>query len=168
MNAGILVVLAGLAGGKPFGIRPRPCLGNPGIASPRNHLREGDLAMTGNERHTQCEVVHDDLAELALGILTGRERSVVLSHLARCTDCQTKVDRLSRVCDAILILAPEIEPTSGFEIRTVEKMGVSRPGWLHFARLGGARRRRGGHDAPATLVIRRRDRSQRIRRSTST
>ena len=38
--------------------------------------------MSGNvDDLTQCEVVQDELAELALGTLSGRRRSEVLGHV---------------------------------------------------------------------------------------
>jgi Putative zinc-finger len=74
-----------------------------------------------------CETTHDDLAELALGMLSGLERSVVLSHVQGCSKCRDEVDRLSAVADAILTLAPEVEPQAGFETRLFERMGVVRP-----------------------------------------
>ena len=95
--------------------------------------------MSMNPRDPHCEKVQDDLAELALGTLTGRERSVVLSHVQGCADCRDEVDRLSAAADAILTLAPELEPQAGFETRLFERMGVARPRRWHLARRHGRR-----------------------------
>jgi hypothetical protein len=80
---------------------------------------------------SDCAAVHDDLAELALGTLSGLERSSVLSHVQGCATCRDEVDRLSAAADAILTLAPEAEPQAGFETRLFERMGVvpKRRGW---------------------------------------
>jgi len=89
--------------------------------------------------HTRdCAAVQDDLAELALGTLSGLERSVVLAHVQSCSHCREEVDRLSAAADAILTLAPEAEPTAGFETRLFERMGVSTPRrrWLPHRRAG--------------------------------
>jgi len=80
--------------------------------------------MTETPRDRGCEAVHEDLAELALGTLTGVERSTALAHVQGCPDCRAEVDRLSFAADAILTLAPEIEPQPGFETRLFERMGV--------------------------------------------
>jgi hypothetical protein len=90
--------------------------------------------MSMNPRDPHCEAVHDDLAELALGTLSGLERSTALSHVEGCSNCRDEVGRLSAVADAILTLAPEVEPEAGFETRLFERMGVSRPRRWHLAR----------------------------------
>ncbi len=81
-----------------------------------------------------CEAVHDDLAELALGTLSGVERSSVLAHVQSCSRCRDEVDRLSAAADAILTIAPEVEPTAGFESRLFERMGVTTPRRTWFPR----------------------------------
>jgi len=80
--------------------------------------------MTLHAPDPRCAAVRDDLAELALGTLSGVERSSVLAHVQGCADCRAEVDRLSSAADAILMLAPEIEPQAGFETRLFERMGV--------------------------------------------
>jgi hypothetical protein len=83
--------------------------------------------MSMHPKDPRCEAVQDELAELALGTLSGLERSSVLTHVEGCTDCRIEVGRLSAVADAVLTLAPEIEPEAGFEVRLFERMGVARP-----------------------------------------
>ena len=51
--------------------------------------------------HT-CEKFADNLAELALGILTGRERMATLAHVESCAHCADELDHLSRASDAVL------------------------------------------------------------------
>jgi anti-sigma-K factor RskA len=85
-----------------------------------------------------CAAVHGDLAELALGTLSGAERSAVLAHVQSCSHCREEVDRLSAAADAVLTLAPEAEPAAGFETRLFARMGVSAPRrrWLPRRRAG--------------------------------
>jgi hypothetical protein len=72
-----------------------------------------------------CEEYADDLGELALGVLTGRERARVLSHVEGCPRCAEELEQLSRVADAVVQVAPEVEPPVGFETRVFERMGVA-------------------------------------------
>jgi Putative zinc-finger len=71
-----------------------------------------------------CAQYEDDLAELALGVLTGRERARALSHVETCPRCSEDLEHLSRAADAIVGVAPEAEPPLGFETRLFEKMGI--------------------------------------------
>jgi anti-sigma-K factor RskA len=70
----------------------------------------------------KCQMVQDDLAELALGILAGRERAEVLDHLESCAHCGAELESLSTAADTLLMLTPEIEPPLGFESRLSEKL----------------------------------------------
>ncbi len=70
----------------------------------------------------QCELMQDELAELALGTLDGRSRSEVLGHVGSCPRCRATLEHLSGVTDSLLQLAPEVEPPLGFELRLVEKL----------------------------------------------
>jgi anti-sigma factor RsiW len=71
-----------------------------------------------------CVHYEDDLAELALGVLTGRERARALSHLESCPRCSEELEQLARAADAIVAMAPEAEPPLGFETRLFERMGI--------------------------------------------
>jgi hypothetical protein len=73
----------------------------------------------------QCELMQDELAELALGALDGRSRSEVLEHVASCPRCRATLEHLSGVTDTLLQLAPEVEPPLGFELRLVEKLNAA-------------------------------------------
>jgi anti-sigma factor RsiW len=73
----------------------------------------------------QCEPIEEELAELALGILSGRRRSEVLRHAGSCERCSAELDQLSIVADTMLRLAPEGEPPLGFELRLAERLQVS-------------------------------------------
>ena len=67
----------------------------------------------------------NELAELALGVLTGRERARVLSHVESCPRCAEELEILSRAADTVVQAAPEMEPPLGFEVRLFERMGVT-------------------------------------------
>ena len=79
------------------------------------------------EASGQCEVVQGELAELALGTLSGRNRSEALGHVASCLRCEAELERLSIVADALLHLAPEMEPPLGFELRLAERLRAAPP-----------------------------------------
>jgi hypothetical protein len=99
--------------------------------------------------------VGDALAELALGTLTGVERAVTLGHVQECVDCRAEVDRLSAAADAVLLLAPELEPSAGFESRLFERMGV-RTGhrrWFALPRRAAQRAALAGGAALAALGL---------------
>jgi len=57
--------------------------------------------------------------ELALGIVSGTERAEVLDHINGCARCQAFLDEHSEIADLLLHLAPEAEPSKGFERRVL-------------------------------------------------
>lgn len=79
----------------------------------------------GPKNDMGCARYKDDLAELALGVLTGRDRARALAHADECPRCAEELEQLSRVADIVLQIAPEVEPPIGFESRLFERMGVS-------------------------------------------
>jgi len=72
-----------------------------------------------------CPDCAADLPELALGVLTGRERARALSHVESCPRCTEELEQLSDAADDVLKVAPEVEPPLGFEVRLFERMGVT-------------------------------------------
>ena len=72
-----------------------------------------------------CERHRAELSELALGVLTGRDRARVLAHVEACPRCAEELEQLSRAADAVVQAAPEAEPPMGFEVRLFERMGVA-------------------------------------------
>ena len=80
--------------------------------------------MTEDLHPTTCDEYADNLAELALGILTGRERATTLAHVDSCPRCAEELEQLSHAADAVVSVAPEIEPTMGFEVRLFNRMGL--------------------------------------------
>jgi hypothetical protein len=79
-------------------------------------------------RTTICEQLAPDLAELSLGILPGRERSRLLAHLDSCRSCAATLEALSQTADALLEVAPALDPPIGFEVRVLGHLGDRPPG----------------------------------------
>jgi hypothetical protein len=79
--------------------------------------------MTSND--FACEPYTDQLAELALGILPGRERAAALAHVETCMRCTTELERLSNAADALLAAAPHLDPPLGFEVRVFDRLGLT-------------------------------------------
>jgi hypothetical protein len=75
--------------------------------------------MTDNSAHEETQSL---AAELAMGVATGVERARALSHLEDCHDCRANVAGLAEVMDELLLLAPEREPSAGFESRTLARL----------------------------------------------
>jgi anti-sigma-K factor RskA len=72
-----------------------------------------------------CEEHTANLAELALGILTGRDRAATLAHVDSCPRCAEELEQLAHAADAVVRVAPELEPTVGFEVRLFSRMGLA-------------------------------------------
>ncbi|HMD26876.1 MAG TPA: zf-HC2 domain-containing protein, partial [Streptosporangiaceae bacterium] len=85
-----------------------------------------------------CAEFADAAAELALGVLTGRERARALAHLDRCEACRENVRQLAVTGEELVGLLPAIEPPAGFETRVMERLGLGAPGPAR--RLSPARR----------------------------
>jgi hypothetical protein len=81
--------------------------------------------MSDDMRGIGCASVQDELPELALGVLTGRERARALAHVESCARCAEELEQLSRAADAVVQVAPDVEPPMGFEVRLFERMGVA-------------------------------------------
>jgi len=74
-----------------------------------------------------CEEFADVAAELALGVLTGRERAEALAHLDQCDACRENVRQLTQTGEQLLELLPAAEPPLGFETRVMERIGLAVP-----------------------------------------
>jgi len=72
----------------------------------------------------ECAGSADVSAELALGVLTGRERAAALEHLGYCAACQESVRRLTATAEKLLELLPDREPPAGFEARVMDRLGL--------------------------------------------
>ncbi|MGW4561682.1 hypothetical protein ACWEN3_04480 [Streptomyces sp. NPDC004561] len=69
-----------------------------------------------------CEKLREIGAELALGVLPGRERADAVAHLDGCADCRESVRQLTLVGDRLIGLLPEAEPPLGFETRVARSL----------------------------------------------
>jgi anti-sigma-K factor RskA len=74
-----------------------------------------------------CAEFDDAAAELALGVLTGRERARALAHLDWCDACRENVRQLTVTGEELVGLLPAIEPPAGFETRVMERLGLGAP-----------------------------------------
>ncbi|HSZ37804.1 MAG TPA: zf-HC2 domain-containing protein [Acidimicrobiales bacterium] len=81
--------------------------------------------MNDDMRGHMCAQHREELSELALGVLTGRDRARVLAHVESCPRCTDELEQLSRAANAVVQVAPEAEPLMGFEVRLFERMGVA-------------------------------------------
>jgi hypothetical protein len=67
----------------------------------------------------------DVAAELALGVLTGRERADALAHLEHCDACREMVRQLAMAGEELVELIPAVEPPAGFETRVMARIGIA-------------------------------------------
>jgi hypothetical protein len=74
-----------------------------------------------------CDEFADVAAELALGVLMGRERADALAHLERCGACRETVRQLTMTGEQLLELLPAVEPPAGFENRVMARLGIAVP-----------------------------------------
>jgi hypothetical protein len=74
-----------------------------------------------------CREFSDIAAELALGVLTGRERAQALAHLDHYASCREKVRQLTATSEGLLGLLPSMEPPAGFEARVMDRLGLATP-----------------------------------------
>ena len=72
-----------------------------------------------------CAQLHDVAAELALGVLTGRERATAIAHLDRCRACREEVRQLMAVGGLLPELLSPAEPPAGFETRVLQLLRAS-------------------------------------------
>ncbi|HTU73273.1 MAG TPA: hypothetical protein VMG38_07115 [Trebonia sp.] len=74
-----------------------------------------------------CDDLAEVAAELALGVLTGRERAEAVAHLDRCEDCREHVRQLMVTSEGLVGLLPEREPPAGFETQVLDRLSLSVP-----------------------------------------
>ncbi|GAA5032143.1 hypothetical protein [Streptomyces siamensis] len=96
-----------------------------------------------------CEKVREVGAELALGVLPGRERAGAVAHLDECAGCREYVEQLTLVGDGLIGLLPGSEPPVGFEARVAQSLTQEKPvreaRW-HGAHLRGPTAREAAHE----------------------
>jgi hypothetical protein len=69
-----------------------------------------------------CADVEELIPELALGVAPGDERGRALAHVDGCRDCRARLARAAALADDLLALAPEHEPSPGFDTRVLAAM----------------------------------------------
>ncbi|MGW7048523.1 hypothetical protein ACWGDT_38855 [Streptomyces avermitilis] len=69
-----------------------------------------------------CEALREIGAEMALGVLPGRERAVAVAHLDRCAACREYIEHMTLVGDGLIGLVPGSEPPLGFETRVARRL----------------------------------------------
>lgn len=83
--------------------------------------------------NASCNEVRDLAPELALGIASGEDRARALNHTAMCAECRRFVEELATAADEVLILAPQREPSVGFEKRVLSSIDERRPARRRWA-----------------------------------
>jgi hypothetical protein len=83
-----------------------------------------------------CQEFSAVAAELALGVLTGRERAQALAHLDHCASCREEVGQLTATGEGLLGLLPSVEPPAGFETRVMDRLGLAAPAPSPASRAG--------------------------------
>ncbi|MFF0000174.1 hypothetical protein [Streptomyces avermitilis] len=80
-----------------------------------------------------CEALREIGAEMALGVLPGRERAVAVAHLDRCAACREYIEHMTLVGDGLIGLVPGSEPPLGFETRVARRLPdvTAHEGGLH-------------------------------------
>jgi anti-sigma factor RsiW len=74
-----------------------------------------------------CDGAQADLAEMALGVLSGEDRARVLVHLESCERCAADLRALGAVVDELLSDVPEAEPPAGFELGVLRAISQQSP-----------------------------------------
>ena len=100
-----------------------------------------------------CDDLAEVAAELALGVLTGRERAQAIVHLDRCDACREHVRNLAVTEEELLALLPGHEPPVGFETRVIGRLASGRPGGAAGRHRGPPLRRPRWMLAAAAAVI---------------
>ncbi|MFP3902192.1 MAG: hypothetical protein ACLFXM_15160 [Acidimicrobiia bacterium] len=74
----------------------------------------------------RCPELREVGPDMALGLLTGKERARALAHLERCESCRIEVASLAGAADELLLAAPEANPPAGFDVRVLERLADER------------------------------------------
>jgi hypothetical protein len=72
-----------------------------------------------------CEEFAGMAAELALGVLTGRERADAFAHVEQCDACREALRQLTMTGEKLMELLPAVEPPAGFETRVMGRIGIT-------------------------------------------
>jgi anti-sigma-K factor RskA len=71
-----------------------------------------------------CAQLAEVAAELAIGVLTGRERAEAVAHLDECEACREDVRQLMETGGQLVGLLPASEPPAGFETRVLDRLSL--------------------------------------------
>jgi len=99
-----------------------------------------------------CAEFGDVAAELALGVLTGRERADALAHLDHCDACREHVRQLTITGEELLSLLPSSEPPPGFETRVMDRLGRAATAPVPVRDNRAKRRGRAGTTRPFGMI----------------
>jgi hypothetical protein len=69
-----------------------------------------------------CDDLRTVACEVALDVLGGEERGSALAHLETCARCRREVAALTDTVEELLLLAPEVEPSPGFEQQVLARI----------------------------------------------
>jgi hypothetical protein len=69
-----------------------------------------------------CRDLREFVSEVALDIADDETRARVLAHANGCPECRNELERLSVLVDEILSLAPERQPSRGFQAHTLRAL----------------------------------------------
>jgi hypothetical protein len=103
-----------------------------------------------------CEELREIGAELALGVLPGRQRAGAVAHLEECADCREYIRQLTLVGDRLIGLLPCGEPPVGFESRVAQALTRGAAGHEGASRIRGSgipRRRVLGRIRPQVAAV---------------
>jgi hypothetical protein len=88
----------------------------------------------------RCDQLDEVMAELALDLVDGAERADALAHVERCASCQAELASLTGLAEQLLLLAPEVPPPLGFELRVLSRIDEAED-QQDVAKVGARRRR---------------------------
>jgi Putative zinc-finger len=74
---------------------------------------------------SECREVHGLLPGVASGAAAGDDRARVLAHVPRCPDCRRQLNQLTATADAVLQLAPSVDPPPGFETAVLARLDAA-------------------------------------------
>jgi hypothetical protein len=89
-----------------------------------------------------CDAFKDLVAELALGVLHGRERTEAIAHIEQCSACHEELLTMGGLADRFVEITPTAEPPAGFEIGVLSAIAASSPAASPAPKPLPARRRR--------------------------
>jgi hypothetical protein len=62
-----------------------------------------------------------------MGVASGEVRAKAMAHVAGCADCRRDLEEIAATVDELLLLAPEHEPPTGFDVRVLAALDHGTP-----------------------------------------